>query len=283
MGDGPYAFAFDSENWIDEKEADPDSTAMVFAWAATPKMLARIAGFAKLQGIWVGDGGRKNQAAIAELRGLRVLRLNHAAGESLDFLGGLVDLRILELSSLKTKSLYGVERLQRLECLVIDHAPNLHSLAPVALLQQLRHLSMSTPASWDSSGRCIEVDTLKPLTELSKLEHLTLRGVRPSADALRPLEVLKTLKQVDISHVPDFELEDFARLAGALPKASGHCLQPHFRMNFPWLCQRCRTTQEWLTGVSGKKRYLCPSCDKDKLAAHVAAFERIKANARAAS
>ena len=283
MGDGPYGFAFDSRNWIDEKEADPGRTSLVFAWAATPKMLNRIAGFAKLQGVWIGDGGRKNQAAIAGLHGIRVLRLNHAAGDDLDFLGGLADLRILELSSLKTKSLRGIERLQRLEYLVIDHAPNLHSLAPVAGLRALRHLIISTPASWDSSRRCIEVDTLKPLSKLSKLELLTLRGVRPAADALRPLEVLKILKEVEISHVPDFGVEDFARLAGALPKADGHCLQPHFRMNFPWPCKRCKATQEWLTGVSGKKRYLCPSCDKDKLAAHVAEFERIKSNARAAS
>lgn len=281
MGDGPYDFAFDSKNWIDEKEADPGRTRMVFAWAATPKMLARIAGFPKLQGVWIGDGGRKNQAAIAALRGLRVLRLNHAAGDDLGFLGDLAELRVLELSSLKTKSLAGIERLERLECLVIDHAPHLKSLAPIAQLRALRELDISTPASWDSSRRCIEIDSFKPLSGLARLDSLTLRGVRPAEHALRPLEAITSLRSVAVSHVPDFNIEDFARLAGALPKASGHCLNPHFRMNFPWPCKRCKTTQEWLTGVSGKKSYLCPLCDKEKLAAHVAAFERIKASMRA--
>ena len=93
----------------------------------------------------------------------------------------------------------------------------------------------------------------------------------------------RALRTIDISHVPDLGLEDFARLAGALPQAAGSCLQPHFRMNFPWPCKRCRTTQEWLTGAVGpQKRSLCPVCDKEKLAAHVAAFERIRQAARAA-
>jgi hypothetical protein len=280
--DGPYDFAFDSRNWIDERQADPAAAGLVYAWATTPKMLTRIAGFAKLEGVWAGDGGRKNQPGIAALHGLRVLRLNGAIGDDLGFLAKLADLRVLGLESLKTSSLRGIEGLRRVECLVIDHAPRLTSLDPIAHLGALRHLSISTPASWDSSRRCIEVDTLAPLGELARLEHLTLRGVRPLADGLLPLERLKALRAVDISHVPDFGLEDFARLAGALPHAAGTCLQPHFRMNFPWPCKRCRTTQEWLTGAVGRqKRYLCPVCDKDKLAAHVAAFERIKQAARA--
>jgi hypothetical protein len=93
---------------------------------------------------------------------------------------------------------------------------------------------------------------------------------------------MKALAEVEISHVPTFALEDFARLAGALPHASGNCLRPHFRMNFPSPCKRCRTTQEWLTGVIGRQRSLCPVCERDKLAAHVAEFERIKQAARAA-
>jgi hypothetical protein len=283
LADGRYDFAFDSNRWIDEQQADPASAGLVFAWATTPKMLARLAGFAKLEGLWGGDGGRKNQPGIAALHGLRVLRLNGATGDDLGFLAKLADLRILGLDSLKTPSLRGIEGLRRLECLVIDHAPKITSLEPVAKLGELRHLSISTPANWDSSRRCIEVDALAPLGELARLEHLTLRGVRPTADGLRPLERLKALKAIDISHVPDFGLEDFARLAGALPQATGDCLKPHFRMNFPWSCKRCRTTQEWLTGAVGRqKRYLCPVCEKDKLAAHVAAFERIKQAAGAA-
>lgn len=180
--------------------------------------------------------GRKNQPDIAALHGLRVLRLNGAIGDDLGFLAELAHLRILGLESLKTSSVRGIEALRRVECLVIDHAQRLTSLDPIANLDELRHLSISTPASWDPARRCIEVDTLAPLGELARLEHLTLRGVRPSADGLRPLERLKALWAVDISHVPDFGLEDFARLAGALPHAAGICLQPHFRMNFPWPC-----------------------------------------------
>jgi hypothetical protein len=47
-------------------------------------------------------------------------------------------------------------------------------------------------------------------------------------------------------------------------------------MNFPAPCKKCGSTLEWLTGAAGRRRSLCPACDKDKLAAHVAAFARIK-------
>jgi hypothetical protein len=179
LADGRYDFAFDSNRWIDEQQADPASAGLVFAWATTPKMLARLAGFAKLEGLWGGDGGRKNQPGIAALHGLRVLRLNGATGDDLGFLAKLAELRILGLDSLKTASLRGLEGLQRLECLVIDHAPKITSLEPIATLGELRHLSISTPASWDASRRCIEVATLAPLGELTRLESLTLRGAGP--------------------------------------------------------------------------------------------------------
>jgi hypothetical protein len=272
-----YAHAFQNDSWADAKDADPATARMAFAWAATPKTLQRFADFPRLEGLWIGDGGRRNQAAIAALRRLRVLRLNGATGEDLGFLGGLAELRILGLSSVTAASLRGLEPLRRLECLVIEHAPKITSLRPIDALSALRHLSISTPASWDASKKCIDVESLQPLADLSRLQRLTLRGVRPAAGGLRPLAGLKALVEVEISHVPTFGLEDFARLAAALPQASGNCLRPHFQMNFPWPCKRCETTQEWLTGAVGRqKRYLCPVCDKEKLAAHIAEFERIK-------
>ena len=98
------------------------------AWAATPKTLQRLAEFPRLEGLWIGDGGRRNQPAITALRRLRVLRLNGATGADLGFLGGLTDLHILELSSVTAASLRGIERLRRLECLVIDHAASAASV-----------------------------------------------------------------------------------------------------------------------------------------------------------
>jgi hypothetical protein len=238
MTASPYEYAFRNEGWVEEKDADPATARMVSAWAATPKVLARLAAFPQLEGLLVGDGGRKNQPGVAALRRLKVLRLGHIVGDDLGFLGDLAELRILELSSVVTRSLRGLEKLRKLECLVAG---------------------------------------------LLRLERITLRGVRPASGGLRPLDGLKALAEVEISHVPSFTLEDFARLAGALPNASGDCVRPHFRMGFPWPCKRCQTTQEWLTGVVGRqKRFLCPVCEKDKLAAHVAEFERIRKAARAA-
>ena len=268
--------ALDNKNWVDEPQADPENSKWVSSWAATAKTLARLAGFPALEGLWIGDGGKKNQPAIAAMDRLRLLRLNGVTGSDLRFLSGLRRLQFLELSSLKAASLGGLGKLQELECLILDHAPNLKSIQEIGELDALEELHISTPASWDSSQKCVEVDTLRPLARLKKLQLLTLRGLRPKKGALRPLHGLKSLRVIVISHVPDFTLEDFASLAGALPQARGDCLMPHFRMNFPAPCNKCGLTLEWLTGAAGRRRSLCPACDKDKLAAHVAAFARIK-------
>src|SRR6185295_464861 len=104
--------ALDNKNWVDEPQADPENSKCGSSWAATAKTLARLAGFPALEGLWIGDGGKKNQPAIAAMDRLRLLRLNGVTGSDLRFLSGLRRLQFLELSSLKAASLGGLGKLQ---------------------------------------------------------------------------------------------------------------------------------------------------------------------------
>jgi hypothetical protein len=60
-----YEYAFRDESWVEESDADPATASMVSARTATPKILGRLADFRRLDGLLIGDGGRKNQPGIA--------------------------------------------------------------------------------------------------------------------------------------------------------------------------------------------------------------------------
>ena len=96
-------------------------------------------------------------------------------------------------------------------------------------------------------------------------------GVRPLKGRLEPLQRLVSLKYLHISHVYQFELEDYAALARALPNASGHCLQPYYALpNLGLRCKRCGAEMVFLTGPRPRTRHqLCPKCHKHKLEGHV--------------
>ena len=95
------------------------------------------------------------------------------------------------------------------------------------------------PPGYDASRKCHLVETLAPLARLTALESLTMRGVLPDDRRLDPLHSLKTLRELAITHVYEFGLEDYAALARALPAARGHCLQPSFAASWAGTCKRC--------------------------------------------
>src|SRR5262249_42178904 len=118
--------------------------------------------------------------------------------------------------------------------------------------------------------RCLEVDSLEPLRKLSNLESLCLIGVKPLDRRLEAVHGLTRLKYLHISHEFQFQLEDYATLARALPHASGHCLLPYFAIPQVQLrCKRCSGEMVFLTGPRPRaRRQLCPICDQNKLQEH---------------
>lgn len=106
-------------------------------------------------------------------------------------------------------NLHPVASLTRLEYLSIIHMPHVDDLAPLTPLRNLRILRLATLPSWDSSARVTVVRSLRPLSQLPKLTHLELFGVRPASKSLQDLEKAPCLASVRVSKYPTAETTRF--------------------------------------------------------------------------
>jgi|GEM_PF-1404412 len=202
------------------------------------------------------------------------LDLSEVRNTDISFLRTNRSLRILYVGSAYT--LAGVSELTQVRELRLLHIPKVTSLEPVSRLQGLQILVVATPPSWDASRRCIEVESLAPLGRLKNLGRLDLCGVLPRDRTLKPLGELVNLRQLLISHVYAFGMEDYADLARHLPRTVGACLRPCYSMGFETPCRKCRGQTVFLTGPRPRtRRQLCPTCDRAKLEEHIAEWNRI--------
>ena len=224
--------------------------------------------FVALKGVSIGHATQHDVEAIATIPAITCVSLAMPRITSLAPLSKLSGLEFLELDDPPT--IAGIEGLISLKCLVLRHFRRITNLAPLSCLSNLRAVSMSTIPSWDASRRCLEIDSLEPLRKLINLESLRLMGIKPLDRRLDPLHDLTNLKYLDISHEFQFQLEDYAALARALPETSGHCLLPYYTIpQLSLRCKRCDGEIVFLTGPRPRtRRQLCPVCDERKLRQH---------------
>jgi len=224
--------------------------------------------FVALRGVSIGHATQHDVEAIATIPAITCVSLAMPRITSLAPLCKLSGLESLELDDPPT--IAGIEGLISLKCLVLRHFRRITNLAPLSSLSNLRAVSMSTIPSWDASRRCLEIDSLEPLRKLINLESLRLMGIKPLDRRLDPLHDLTNLKYLHISHEFQFQLEDYAALARALPETSGHCLLPYYTIpQLSLRCKRCDGEIVFLTGPRPRtRRQLCPVCDERKLQRH---------------
>ena len=224
--------------------------------------------FVALKGVSIGHATQHDVEAIATIPAITCVSLAMSRITSLAPLSKLSGLESLELDDPPT--IAGIEGSISLKCLVLRHFRRITNLAPLSSLSNLRAVSMSTIPSWDASRRCLEIDSLEPLRKLINLESLRLMGIKPLDRRLDPLHDLTNLKYLHISHEFQFQLEDYAALARALPETSGHCLLPYYTIpQLSLRCKRCDGEIVFLTGPRPRtRRQLCPVCDERKLQRH---------------
>lgn len=171
-----------------------------------------------------------------------------------------------------------------LAVLKVQSAGKVGDLTPIASLAALRELVIATPPGSDGSGRTIDVASYAPLTALTALERLVLIAVRPLDGDLAVLGRMRHLRELQVSGVREFTLEDYARLAVALPETESRDLVPYCVIKGIGICRKCRAQQVLLNGAPPKaRRWLCPTCQAKGLAAHVARWDAARAAATAAS
>jgi len=173
--------------------------------------------------------------------------------------------------------------LTKLEVLLVQDANRLRSLAGIESLRNLREFVMATAPGSDGSGAFIDIESFKPLATLDRLERGSTLHVRPRDGDIAPFMSMTGLKAIDIADVPAFPVEDYARLAAALPDATGRCLQSDFVIEGVGRCRKCQGQQVFLTGPApGTRRRLCPACDEKALSRHRArwtiAYEEARRN-----
>jgi hypothetical protein len=230
--------------------------------------LEELKNLACLKGIFIGRASQENLEFLRFFPGLACVGLIVGRFTNLAPLRELPRLEALELDD--PPSLVGLDQLDGLRCLALRHFRRIKSLDPLVKLTGLRAISMSTIPSWDASRRCLEIESLQPLGTLKELESLALLGVKPLDGRLDPLYSLSALKYLHISHEFQFQLEDYAALARALPNVSGHCLVPYYAIpQLSLRCKRCGGELLFLTGPRPHaRRQLCRICDAQKLAEH---------------
>jgi hypothetical protein len=174
------------------------------------------------------------------------------------------------------ESLRALGAFRELQVLKIRGARKLATLDGAEDLHALRVLVLATTPGSDASSQCIEVQSLAPLERLPRLERLLLLGVRPRDLDLSPVMRMQRLGEVEVSGVPEFTIEHYARLAAALPATTGRCLQPYVEIPGVGICRKCKGRQVLLTGAPPRARkWMCPKCNEKLLAAHVRKWEAV--------
>ena len=170
----------------------------------------------------------------------------------------------------EVRDLSFLERLPSLRTLYLDdlRSMDLETLPELPLLTGL-HLAGGT---W----RPMKPSSLEPLTRLPGLTYLRIVNVRPANGSLEPIGRLSALRELFLPNF--FAMEEFARLAAALPAVRSNVSTPFFGasdgevVTLPLsACPQCGGARARLTGrPSGN---VCMSCDAARVRRRVARWE----------
>jgi hypothetical protein len=190
-------------------------TATVLAVFGRAKDLGELRQMQRLQYLWISEVNAASASVVADLHGLQRLVIHDLRIQDLSLfakLSALLDFSIA--SSPRLKSLSGVDRLVRLQRLIFFDNCNYTSLEPLVHLQDLETLCLE--GGW---SKPLRLDTLAPLSRLSRLKRLRLASLRVADGSLRPPHQLGELSDVFIAKA--FTDAEFRDLAIALPNARG--------------------------------------------------------------
>lgn len=180
-------------------------------------------------------------------------------------------LRYLHLGS--APALAPLEALAALPALEWLELANVRALVQLDFLRALPQLRGLALAGDGNSIKYVFPETLAPLAALQQLEWLSLTTLGVRDESLAPLAALPKLRHLHLGN--SFRLDEVASLAGRRPDIDCPLFAPHGEPANWTSCKQCR--EKTMVMVIGKgKPWLCTRCDAPRLARHVAEFERLR-------
>lgn len=259
---------------VDDVKNVPDDAEFVAIKGST-KNLERLADLNQLVAVWATQPTREFFRACARAPHLRALyacyfkkldEVELAGANSLEHLALDWATRLVDLSFLAD--------LPALRTLIIDDMKRL-DLNTMPELPQVTGLAMG-----GGINSTMKVESFEPLSRLPNLQYLSMYSIRTVDGSLKPLSRLRDLREIKLPNY--FSIDEFARLAGALPNTKGTVLTPFFTptdgsANIPfWTCQRCHGPRYMMTGKPAV--ILCPECDNAKMDKRIARWEVARAS-----
>jgi hypothetical protein len=214
--------------------------------------------------LWCFGVDDRRLRILASCESLTQLFMNGLRVADLSPLARGLKLETLSLdTALKIQSLDWVAAHGDLKRLSITHFRSVTSLGPLAGLTQLQALAVA-----GSMWTRMTVESLAPLSNLTKLTFLHLTNLKPVDASLEPLHGLTALEELECANF--YPMEEFAKLAAALRQTRCDWFEPCVR--FPHVaCKKCGQQElVLLTGMGA--RTLCRACDQKRVRKHEDAF-----------
>lgn len=233
------------------------------------KNIQSLKHLANLKALWCFNLNLAMIDLIAQLQSLKYVFVETVrVGGALNLLSQLKDLIVLRIDSCsKENSLKWLDNFPLLDGLGITNFRNVSRIDEIAWQSELRSLAVSG-SMWTK----MKVDTLRPLSDLKRLEYLDLTSLRVLDESLDPLVELSHLEHLDIANAYPFD--EFARLAGRLSNCECSWFKPY--QDFSAIqCKRCGKAT--LVIPSGKRMpMLCKVCDEVRLRKHEERFNAVR-------
>lgn len=220
--------------------------------------------FTNLKRLCVSLKGDEMMAAVAALPSLVELQL-YLKNASLAIPPSLTHLNI-EAASIPNMEVF--RELPNLTHLGIRRCKAVSDFSDLASLRNLRVLELGIVV-WEHQA----IDSINFLSELAELESLALLFDKFIPKGLGPLYGLPRLRRLHMGN--KLSVEMFAEAAAKMPKVECWWFHPYHDLGE---CPKCGTGQTAMFSGKGQGT-ACKSCDADKVAAKVAAFEALKASA----
>lgn len=146
------------------------------------------------------------------------MRIWYCKYRTLNPVSAFINLEELVIANFPDETLCALKSMKKLRYLRILHMPKLKDISVLSDLSSIESLSLETSPSWDATGRCIVLESMKPIAELPKLKHLELFGVCEANKSLKFLEGVKTIETSRFSQYPQKEVDRFRSVSGAVDK-----------------------------------------------------------------